>query len=345
MSNKKTFRRNRSRRLRVALFILIFLAMVALVLGAISLFKRPDTTPVPGSDPDDPSGTTSTTLAPTTTTLPVLSNETVASLSTSLTARNALLYDATNDRVLYAKATGEPCYPASLTKMMTAAVAAKYATEEPFTVGREVYLKDPQASSAYLKIGMELTLPQMLQALLLPSGGDAAYCLGVTTILRLYPEEELSNFEAAMRFCDLMNEELAAIGAKNSFFVNPDGMYHTNHVTTPEDMLKILQFALSFEDVRVAMSSPSVTFTTVDGKDLTYINTNRLLNQNTAYYYPYCTAGKTGYTDEAGYCLASTAEKDGVELIAIVFGCAEENARFTESVTLFNSGFALNTVQ
>ena len=73
---------------------------------------------------------------------------------------------------------------------------------------------------------------------------------------------------------------------------------------------------------------------------LTYTNTNRLLNAATPYYYSYCTGGKTGFTDEAGYCLVSTAEKNGVQLMALVYGCAEENARFTESAALFEAGFA-----
>lgn len=342
MSSAKTFRRGRSHRRRTILLIIAAVGIAAILLGVWGLSRRAKN-PDPGT-PDNPSAPGATTApTATTTTLPVLSEETVTQLDTTLTARNILLYDATHDRVLYAKGASEVCYPASLTKLMTAAVAAKYATEEPFTIGREVYLKDPQASSANLKLGMTLTLPQLLEALLLPSGGDAAYTLAVTTILRMYPEEELSNFEAAMRFCDLMNEELAAMGATNTFFVNPDGIYHTNHVTTAADMLRVMQFALSFEDVRTAMSLPSVSFTTEDGKQLTYINTNRLLNRNTAYYYPYATGGKTGYTDEAGYCLGSVAEKDGVTLIALVFGCAEEAARFTESAALFDAGFALTT--
>jgi len=269
-----------------------------------------------------------------------LSGEVTASLNSSITASNVLLYDVTHDRVLFARGAEEQIHPASLTKLMTAAVAVKYATGEDYTVGREVYLKDPQASSAYLSVGTVLTLEQMLQAMLLPSGADAAYCLAVTTIKRMYPEENLSDFKAAERFCDLMNEELKAIGADATFFVNPDGMDHTYHLSTASDMQKVFSFALSFPQVREAVGMATSTFTPEKGKQVTYVNTNRLLNRNTPYYYQYCTGGKTGSTGRAGYCLGSVAEKDGVTLMALVFGCKEENLRFTESAALFNAGFA-----
>ncbi len=342
MSKTQTFRHSRRRRAlrRLLPVFIIAVLLLALAVGIALYFSGRDTSHSGGT----PQGQNGTTTVPTTatTTLPSFTDQTVAQLSGAMSAKNALLYDVNHERVLFDTNADAVCSPASLTKIMTAAVAAKYATEENFVVGREVYLTDPQASSAYLKLGMELTLPQMLQALLLPSGGDAAYCLAVHTAQRLYPEEELSNFEAATRFCDLMNEELEAIGAKDSHFVNPDGMYHTFHVTTANDMLKILRFAWEFDAVREALCTQRTSFTTPSGHELSYTNTNRLLNTYfPATYYVNAIGGKTGFTDEAGYCLASVAEKDGVQLIAIVLGCADENMRFTESTLLYEAGFAL----
>ncbi|MBE6757837.1 MAG: D-alanyl-D-alanine carboxypeptidase [Ruminococcaceae bacterium] len=344
MSKTKTFRRSsRQRTLRrlIPVFIIAVLVL-ALAVGIALHFSGGEPSDDKGVTPPWPKHTTTTAPTTTTTTLPSFSTETVTQLKDALSAKNALLYDITNERVLFDHNAEVVCSPASLTKIMTAAVAAKYATEDNFVVGREVYLTDPQASSAYLKIGMELTLPQMLQALLLPSGGDAAYCLAVHTAKRLYPEEELSNFDAATRFCDLMNEELKAIGANDSHFVNPDGIYHTFHVTTANDILKILRFAWQYDAVREALCTPRASFKTPSGHDLTYTNTNRLLNTNfPATYYANAIGGKTGFTDEAGYCLASVAEKDGTQLVAIVLGCADENLRFTEPKLLYEAGFAL----
>ncbi len=317
--------------------ICIGLLIAAGLIAACLYFIPHSPAPAPGKQ-DDPA--TPTPTQPAAPAAPALSAETLAQLEGSLTARNILLYDETHDTVLFSRAADEPCYPASLTKLLTAAVAVRYAGEEPFTVDKAVYLRDPQASSAYLKIGMKLTLPQMLDALLLPSGADAAYQLAVTTARRLHPEEELSNFDAAMQFCDLMNETAAEIGAENTFFVNPDGIYHTNHVTTATDMLAIMRYAQSVPAVKEAMSLPSVNFTTEDGQQLGYVNTNRLMNVNSPYYYSYCTGGKTGSTDESGYCLGAVAEKGGVRLYALVFGCTEENARFAEATALFEAGFS-----
>lgn len=344
MAKTSTFRRNRRRQSVLALVAVLGVAL--LTLGLYLLTRYTGLTP-PAADGDAAATggaanrVTTTSTVVTTTTYPTLSAETVGELEATLSGKYILLYDATHDKVLFSRNEGARCNPASLTKMMTAAVAAKYATDEPFEIGTEINLRDLQASSAYLPYGVTLTLPQLLQAMLLPSGGDAAYALAVTTARRLYPDETLSNMEAAQRFCDLMNETAAEIGAVDTHFVNPDGMYHTNHASTANDLLKILQFACSFAPVKEAMSLSSVSFTSVDGKEFSYVNTNRLLNSRTSYYYPYATGGKTGFTDEAGYCLASTAEKEGVRLMAIVMGCEEENARFTDSATLFNAGFAL----
>lgn len=344
MSKTNTFRNKRRRhvlRRLLPVFIIAVLVLALLVGVTFHLLGRGNT--AVGGNPDTGDGDGEEAPVTTTTTLAVISEETAAQLTDTLTAQNVLLYDATNERILYEKAADVTCAPASLTKIMTAAVAAKYNTQGmTYLVGTEVYLKDTQASSAYLKLGMELTLPQMLQALLLPSGGDAAYSLAVHTARLVYPEEDLSDFDAATRFCDLMNEELDAIGAENSHFMNPDGMHHTFHVTCASDMLKILQFAWQQDAVREALCTARTTFTTVDGQELSYTNTNRLLNSYyPAYYYANAIGGKTGFTDEAGYCLASVAEKNGVQLFAVVLGCADENLRFTESSALYEAGFAL----
>lgn len=347
MAKTKTFRRGRRRRTGLLALVAV-LAAGLLALSIYGVVKRggnsPEDAPSPGTSESGGSktgGRTTTTPPTTTTTYPSLSPDAVSQLDGTLTGHSILLYDETHDKILFARDETARCNPASLTKLMTAAVAAKYATGEDYEIGSEINLRDPQASSAYLRSGMKLTLPQLLEALLLPSGGDAAYSLAVITARRLYPDEQLSNMEAAQRFCDLMNQTAAEIGANNTHFVNPDGMYHTNHATTAADLLKILQFACSVPQVREAISLPSVSFTTVDGKALSYTNTNRLLNNRTAYFYPYATGGKTGFTDEAGYCLGATAEKSGVKLMAIIMGCEEENARFTDAAALFNAGFTL----
>ena len=349
MAKTKTFRRGRGRRSGLlALVVVLAAGLLALSIYGITKLtgRAPESDPNPTPETSEtgsrkPFGRTTTAPPTTTTTYPSLSPDAVAQLDGTLAGRNILLYDETHDKILFARDETARCNPASLTKLMTAAVAAKYATGEDYEIGSEINLRDLQASSAYLRSGMKLTLPQLLDALLLPSGGDAAYSLAVITARRLYPDEQLSNMEAAQRFCDLMNQTAAEIGAADTHFVNPDGMYHTNHATTTADLLKILQFACSIPQVREAISLPSASFTTVDGKSLSYTNTNRLLNSRTAYYYQYATGGKTGYTDEAGYCLAATAEKSGVKLMAIIMGCPEENARFTDAAALFNAGFAL----
>ncbi len=252
-----------------------------------------------------------------------------------------VLYDATNDKVLYSKNADAQCYPASTTKLLTCLVTLQYANENTtFTVGNEIRLIDPQSSVAHLRIGNRLNLQTLLEAILLPSGNDAAYVAAANVGRIIAGDDTLSAQAAIAKFCEKMNETAKSLGAKNSHFVNPDGIHSANHYTTATDMLLIAKAALHNQTLATIMAEEKVTRTFLSGETgATWYNTNYLLRSDTRYSFEGATGLKTGHTDEAGYCLTASAKRDGVELIAVLMNADSTSGRFEDAMGLFTVCF------
>lgn len=280
-----------------------------------------------GSSSGTSVGTTSTTVAPLLDPL-------------SLHSACVLVYDETNDMVLLSSHAQDRAYPASLTKLLTAAVALKYcAADDPVKVGSEITLIPRDASRAFLQQGWTIPMSGMLAALLLPSGSDAAYSIAVH-VARQESGQNLSVSQCLARFAELMNETASEIGATHSHFVTVDGIHDDDHYSTAEDLLLISRYAMSFTVIADLVGSARKSVYTVSGKGVTFNNTNYLLKADSPYYFEYATGLKTGFTDPAGYCLSASAEKDGTRLIAILLGAPNPNDRFEDAKRLFETAFA-----
>ena len=251
-----------------------------------------------------------------------------------------ILYDVTNKEVLYEKQADAKCYPASLTKLMTAMIALEYASEDTvFTVGDEVYMIDPGSSRAYLTVGTRLSMEHLLQALLLPSGNDAAYVAAVGVGRLIAGDENLGNTEALNRFIEKMNEKAAALGCKGTHFANPDGIHRDDHYTTAADMLKISEAALEHKLIADTVRMPESHATLLSGQTVNWHNTNKLVQTDTIYTYEGVIGLKTGSTDQAGYCLAAGATRDGKTTLVVVMGAAQESNRFDDAAGLLDLSF------
>lgn len=251
-----------------------------------------------------------------------------------------ILSDVTSGRVLYSKNADAKCYPASLTKLMTAIVAVENAQPDAiFTIGDEIYMIDPQSSRAYLTVGTRLTLENLLQALLLPSGNDAAYAVAVQIGRMIEGNDTLDKNAAVAAFCKKMNDKAAALGCTGTHFSNPDGIDADDHYTTAADMLKIAACALGNKTIASVVCAPSVNTTLLSGQTVNWKNTNRLIQENNAYSYAGATGLKTGSTDKAGYCLAASAEREGKTCIAIVMGAKTESGRWEDASGLLDISF------
>lgn len=253
-------------------------------------------------------------------------------------AGGAIVIEINTGKVLYEKDIHKRLYPASMTKILTALVAIENGDlKEIITVGKEIRNVPWDSSKAGLKLGDQLTLRNLIMGLMLPSGNDAANTIAVY-IGRKVGGEHLGVREAVVYFSDLMNKRAEKAGANGSHFVTPDGYHHPQHFSTAYDLAMISREAMKYPFFREVVGTPQFTLRSRMG-EYKWFNTNRLLHEmNNKYYYPYATGMKTGHTSQAGYCLSSSAHKEGMELIAVILNDTEED-RWVESKNVLEYGF------
>jgi D-alanyl-D-alanine carboxypeptidase (penicillin-binding protein 5/6) len=249
-----------------------------------------------------------------------------------LEAAGAIVIDQATGDLLYEKNARQQLYPASTTKILTALLAIEQGElDSLITVGEEIFLVSDDSSRAGLRIGEQLMMRDLIRALMLPSGNDAAYTIAVQIAREKSGDKSLDNKQAVALFAELMNSRAQQAGAKNSHFVNPDGYHDQRHYTTPWDMALI---------AREAMQEPffqeTVGMKYYESRG--WKNTNQLLDPASPYYYSCATGVKTGYTSAAGHCLVSSASRDGAEVIAVVLK-SSETGQWTDSVSLLEKGF------
>lgn len=254
-----------------------------------------------------------------------------------LLAKQYFVYDCTNDCFLICSGTpSERIYPASITKLFTAYVAMQYVTPETkITAGDALDLVAWGSSVAKIEKGDVLTAEQLVEAMLLPSGNDAAYILACEAGRIIKGNGHLSASAAVQAFMAQMNTQAKALGMTDTNFVNPDGIHDSNHYTTIGDLIVLGKLAMGNDTVMKYATTPNAQVT-LHGETVEWKNTNALVNPATPYYCPYAVGLKTGQTPSAGSCLLSAFRKDGQELIIGVFGCPEEEDRFDDTLQLFN---------
>lgn len=252
----------------------------------------------------------------------------------SLSSPHCFVYNATDNVILYEKNAYDQCFPASVTKLLTAAVAMEYVpVETVFKVGPEINMVGYNSSMAYIKEGQSFTLKDLLYALLLPSGNDAAHTIAVNTSRYLYGDS-LSDEEAVASFMELCQRKLLEIGAYNTNFSGPDGYHHDDHYTTAYDMMLISLYATSFDEITKACGTYEYYCKSVEGEAMGWLNSNPLMKKNGQYYCDLVTGLKTGSTDEAGKCLATLAEKDGKKLYIVILGAPNVDMRNKDTLAV-----------
>lgn len=255
----------------------------------------------------------------------------------NLPCKASAFYCVDDKALLSSVNANEPVAPASLTKLLTAAVALYYVSpDEVFTVGSEQELVQPGSSISFIAKGHMLTLYDLITAMLLPSGNDAAYTVAVSTARAVEPDIEMTDREAADRFCEMMNSFAARLGMTRSHFVNPDGWDDEEHYTTASDLVMLAEYALSIPQIReiAAISEKYVVFES--GENVTWKNSNKLIDPNSEYYCANAVGLKTGTTPNAGCSLAAVFEKDGKKYISVVSGCETDGERYETALNDFS---------
>lgn len=246
----------------------------------------------------------------------------------------AVVIDEQTGDIVYAKNAHEPLPPASTTKLLTALVVLERSSiEEQVTVGEEVNLRIEGEARAGLFAGEVLSVEDLLAALLLQSGNDAARTLAVY-IAEKESGSSLETAEAMNRFVQLMNERASELGASNSYFINPHGLHDPSHVSTAYDLTLIAQAVRKHDEIKKLTNLPSYAT-----KTKFYTNRNKLLDSTSPFYDERVTGLKTGFTSDAGYCLVTSAHSAEREIITVVLNSTEQSV-WSDSVALLNYSFA-----
>lgn len=275
-----------------------------------------------------------------------LSDDTIEYLDEKVTSEFIVLYDATTDQIIYHKNEEEKCYPASTTKMLTAIVASSIIdSDTEITVGDEIKLIGEDSSTAGLQIGDKLTFEMLMDALILPSGNDAAYTVAVNAA-RIYKDDQsLSNEEALSIFMELVNDAAQQIGAKDTHFVTPDGWHDDDHYTTATDLAKIAAYARTIPLVKESVGKAYAKWDLLSGGTAEWYNSNKLLLYGSGVYSQYIDGMKTGFTDEAGTSVVASATIDGHTMIAVVMNGENLYKKYEDANLLFKAGFELYDLQ
>ncbi len=228
---------------------------------------------------------------------------------------------APDGRELWARDSDTRRAMASTTKIMTAVVVLENATlTDEITVSSNA--ASVGESSSGLSVGDTMTVEKMLEALLVKSGNDAAIVLA----------EHVAGSEDG--FVEMMNAKADDLGLADTRYQNPHGLDEANHFTTARDLAVLAQFAMGNDDFRRVVALEETTISGRGG-DYTLESSNLLLGELEG-----ANGIKTGWTGKAGYCLVASAERSGIELIAVVLGSRSEQSRFDEAEELLNWGFS-----
>ncbi len=240
----------------------------------------------------------------------------------------AVLMEKETGTVLFEQNPHDKLEPASVTKVMTmllimeALEAGRLKLDEMVTVSARA--ASMGGSQVYLAEGEQMTVDEILKAVAVASGNDASVALA----------EHLSGSEEG--FVALMNRRARELGMENTNFVNCTGLPAAGHLTSAYDIALMSRALLAHSEIR---KYTTIWMDTIRGGTFQLANTNKLIR-----FYEGATGLKTGSTDSALYCLSATAERDGMELIAVVLKSASSDKRFESAKTMLSFGFANYTI-
>ena len=251
-----------------------------------------------------------------------------AAAAPEVEAGAAVLMERETGTVLYESHSHDKLEPASVTKIMTlllvmdAIDGGTVRLEDVITVSSSAAAMG--GSQVYLKEGEQMTVDELLKAVAVVSANDAAVALA----------EHLAGSEAA--FVERMDRRAAELGMKDTNFVNCTGLPAAGHLTSAYDIALMSRALMAHPKIR---DYTTIWMDTIRGGQFQLSNTNKLVR-----FYSGCTGLKTGSTDSALYCLSATAEREGMELIAVVLKSPTSQKRFDGARALLDYGFANYTL-
>ena len=247
----------------------------------------------------------------------------------TLSCASAVLREKETGELLYEQNPHEKLEPASVTKVMTlllvmeAVDSGRISLDDTVTVS--AYAAGMGGSQVYLEEGEQMSVGEMIKCVTVVSGNDCAVALA----------EHLAGSETA--FVSMMNQRAKELGMEDTTFLNCTGLPAQGHVTSAYDIaLMSRELILNHPTIR---QYTTIWMDSIRGGEFGLTNTNRLIR-----FYPGATGLKTGSTDAALYCMSATAERDGMELIAVIMKAPTTNQRFEDAKALLDYGFANYTL-
>lgn len=263
----------------------------------------------------------------------------LASNSPALDATAALLVSPDSGMVLYSKNADQKRYPASTTKIMTALLTLENVSNLDETVTSEAVDFEnvtADSSNAGILLGEQVTVRDLLYALMLPSANEAAYMLA---------RHVGGSWE---QFVDMMNDRAAELGCTGTHFCNPCGLHEEDHYTTAHDLYLIAKEAMkdvTFRDI-VSTVQHRMAKTNLHEERIIYTTNQLIFSSFQPWSYANCLGIKTGHTSQAGNCFVGYAEYGDAKLFSVVLGCSDSSkeypsvaASFTDTKKLCQWGF------
>ena len=258
--------------------------------------------------------------------IPAFAEEEKRQVAMSFTAKSVLLMEQQTGQLLFEQNAREALAPASLTKLMDLLLIFEALEDGTLTMDQTLtcsaYAKTMGGPEIWLKEGEQMTVEDLLKALIVASANDAAVVFA----------EALAATEEA--FVQRMNEKAQELGLVNTHYVNCTGFDEDGHYTCAQDVATLAR------ELMVRYGEQIIPFSTIwmdslRGGETELVNTNRLVR-----FYDGTTGLKTGTTGQAGSCITATAERNGLSLIAVVLGADSTDHRFQDAAALLDYGFA-----
>jgi D-alanyl-D-alanine carboxypeptidase (penicillin-binding protein 5/6) len=241
--------------------------------------------------------------------------------------KSAILIERDTGKVLYEKNSNEELPPASMTKIMTMLLIMEAIDQGKLTWNEKIRTSEFAASMGgsqiFLEPGEEMTTNEMLRGIAIGSGNDAAVAMA----------ERISGSEDG--FVEKMNEKAKELGLKHTHFKNTTGLPVDGHYSTAYDMAIMAKELLKYEDITKYTGMYEAYLRENTDKKFWLVNTNKLVR-----FYPGVDGLKTGFTSEAKYCLTATAQKNGMRVIAVVFGAPTSKERNAEVTKMLDYAFS-----
>lgn len=237
----------------------------------------------------------------------------------SLTAEAWMLVDDSTGIVISERCGFERRYIASITKMMTALLALEKGNlSDSIDITEDVYVN----RDSRVRLGDGYVMNELVYEMMMISDNDAAYALAKHVA------------GDTLRFYEMMNQKALYLGMDSTHFANPNGMPNPNNYSSPADLIKLARYAMRDSMFAAIVGTAERDIPLIDGRHMACRNSNALLHT-----YEGCIGIKTGFTYQAGYCLASAATRQGHTLVLVLLHSRKHATRFTESAALLDYGF------